>query len=323
MLHSKAIKGNIRNIVQRGAQLVASEVKSDKTLIAQGVLWASHLRTVNNIRSLADVECSIFSQWGEDGIIEWILQQIDGMPDKFVEFGVETYRECNTKFLISNRNWRGLIIDGSARYIEIIEADPISHQRDLTARCAFITTENIERIITEAGFAGEIGILSIDIDGNDYWVWKVLEKVRPHLVIVEYNAVFGDRFDLTIPYDPSFARTKAHHSNLYYGASIGALTRLGVDKGYTLLGSNRAGNNAFFIRDDRASHILEKIADKSTRPSRFRESRDGAGNLTLISGRARARAIGGCPVIDLATGHSGRLDSFAELYSAEWLAALE
>jgi hypothetical protein len=245
------------------------------------------------------------------------------MPEKFVEFGVENYRESNTRFLISNRNWRGLVIDGGALNVETIAADPISWQHDLIARCAFITAENIEKVIGEAGFAGEIGILSIDIDGNDFWVWKAIVQTRPHLVIVEYNAVFGDLLDLVIPYDPSFVRTKAHYSNLYWGASIGALTRLGLEKGYTLLGSNRAGSNAFFIRNDRACHFLNKISDMSARPSRFREARDHAGKLSLIRGRARANMIAECTMIDLASGHRGNLGSFGELYSDRWSAAID
>lgn len=323
MFHSAEMKKSIKNIVRRGARLVASEVKTDKSLVAQGVLWASQLRSISKIHTLADVEISIFSQWGEDGIIEWIIQQCEGIPEKFVEFGVENYRESNTRFLLSNRNWRGLVIDGDARYVETIEADPISHQRDLIAKCAFITSDNIEQLIREAGLAGEIGILSIDIDGNDYWVWKAIDNVRPHIVIVEYNAVFGDLFDLVIPYDPSFERTRAHYSNLYWGASIGAFTRLGREKGYTLLGSNRAGSNAFFVRNDRAPRFLDMIADTAARPSRFRESRDREGGLTLLRGRARADAIAECEVVDLAGGRSGRLDSFGELYSARWLAALD
>lgn len=323
MFHRAEIGKSIKNIVRRGAQLLASEVKSDKTLVTQGVLWALQLRSLSKIDTLADVEISIFSQWGEDGIIEWILQQSGDTPEKFVEFGVENYRELNTRFLISNRNWRGLVIDGDARYVEMIEADPISHQRDLIAKCAFITSDNIGQLIREAGLAGEIGILSIDIDGNDYWVWKAIENVRPHIVIVEYNAVFGDLFDLVIPYDPSFERTRAHYSNLYWGASIGAFTRLGKEKGYTLLGSNWAGSNAFFIRNDGAQRFLDVIADTAARPSRFRELRDREGKLTRLRGRARADVIAECKVLDLASGRLGRLDSFGQLYSARWLAMLD
>ena len=221
------------------------------------------------------------------------------------------------------RNWRGLVIDGDARYVEMIEADPISHQRDLIAKCAFITSDIYRAAYQEAGLAGEIGILSIDIDGNDYWVWKAIENVRPHIVIVEYNAVFGDLFDLVIPYDPSFERTRAHYSNLYWGASIGAFTRLGKEKGYTLLGSNWAGSNAFFIRNDGAQRFLDVIADTAARPSRFRESRDREGKLTRLRGRARADVIAECKVLDLASGRLGRLDSFGQLYSARWLAMLD
>lgn len=315
-----ALKDMIRRVV---GSAFSRRIDMSKLLAAQGAVASAQLRLMERIGSLADVEFSIFSQWGEDGIVEWIVQQYGDLPEKFVEFGVENYRESNTRFLISNRNWKGLIIDGGAENIEFVKNDPISFQRDLTAKCAFITADNIERIIEDAGFGGEIGILSIDIDGNDYWIWKVLERVRPHIVIAEYNAVFGDVFDLTVPYDPAFFRTKAHYSNLYYGASIGALTRLGFEKGYTLIGSNRAGSNAFFVRNDRAPHFLERIKDRTAKPSRFRESRSQNGELTFVRGCERAQVIGDCVVVETSSGRQVPLKSFGELYSAHWLSAIE
>ena len=315
-----SLKGTMSRIV-RPTSVRRADI--DRLLVAQGAVASAQLRSLNSIQSLSDVEFSIFSQWGEDGIIEWITQRCGHLPEKFIEFGVEDYRESNTRFLISNRNWRGLIIDGSPANVRFIQADPISYQRDLTAKCEFITSDNIQRIISEAGFSGEIGVLSIDIDGNDYWIWKIIENVRPYLVIVEYNAVFGDLFDLSVPYDPSFSRTKAHHSNFYYGASIGALTRLGLAKGYTLLGSNRAGSNAFFIRDECASKFLSNISDRSARPSRFRESRSPDGELTFVRADERAKIIGKCEVVDTSSGRLGRLGSLGNLYSESWLSGFE
>lgn len=306
-----------------GARMIANRFDLAKRLVVQGAIASAQLRAVETVNTLADVEFSVFSQWGEDGIIEWLLQRIGDIPEKFVEFGVENYREANTRFLLCHRNWRGVVIDSSADNIEAIVDDPISHRHDLLAKCAFITAENIDQLIADAGLSGEIGILSVDIDGNDYWVWKAIETISPHLVIVEYNAVFGDRFDLVVPYNPAFARTVAHFSNLYWGASIGAFRRLADEKGYALLGSNRAGSNAFFVRKDRAPPCLERIAETQARASRFRESRDRDGRLSLLRGRMRAQAIAACEVVDLASGRSGRLDSFGELYSPRWLAAFE
>ena len=98
---------------------------------------------------------------------------------------------------------------------------------DLKPVPAFVTAENINTLIRDNGFAGEVGILSIDIDGNDYWVWKAISCVQADIVICEYNSRFGSERAVTIPYDPNFYRTEAHSSNLYFGASIRALTLLG------------------------------------------------------------------------------------------------
>ena len=318
MLLKKRIKKIFDAISGAAIRRLGSGDFVQKLLISQGVISARQISSLKKIESLADVEFSIFSQWGEDGIIEWLVQTNVEMPNSFVEFGVESYREANTRFLLCHRNWRGLIIDGSASNIAAVRDDNILWRYDLTATNAFITRENINGLIQQAGFEGEIGILSVDIDGNDYWVWKAIECVSPHIVIIEYNAVFGDRYSLTIPYDPEFFRTKAHYSNLYFGASIVALSKLAAEKGYTLLGSNLAGGNAFFIRNDRLPRFADRIVDRTARPSRFREGRDAKGNMSFVRGRGRAESIADCTVTDLTNGTSTQLGSFGELYSERW-----
>ncbi len=323
MIFKEKCRTTLDKISQFALRHLTSNSSFSRLLVAQGIAVARHGRSVEKIDTLADVEFSIFSQWGEDGIIDWLVHQNGEMPESFIEFGVADYRESNTRFLINSRNWRGLIIDGDAANIAFVQRDDISWRHDLTSKLAFITGENINELIEEAGFGGEIGILSVDIDGNDYWVWKAINCISPHIVIAEYNSVFGDLFPLTIPYNPNFVRTAAHYSNLYYGASITALSKLAMDKGYTLLGTNTAGNNAFFLRNDRASPFLSRIANPAPRPSRFREARDSTGRLTFARARARAALITDCIVVNVSTGRSAPLGSHQELYSERWSALLE
>lgn len=303
--------------VQRGTEPLLSKIAA-----AQGEIASLQVRSLETIRSLADVEFSISSQWGEDGIIEWLVHHYGPMPESFVEFGVESYREANTRFLLKHRNWSGLIIDGSADNIAIARSDEISWRYDLKAKAAFITADNINALIGDSGFSGELGILSVDIDGNDYWVWDAINCVKPHIVIAEYNAVFGDKLPLSVPYDASFMRGKAHYSNLYYGASIAALTQLAEKKGYILMGSNSAGSNAFFVRRDRAALFEHRIADKAPRVSRFRESRAPDGTLTMKSGAERLKEIAALPVANTESGVVAPLSSFGPLYSERWLACM-
>jgi hypothetical protein len=275
---------------------------------------------LGKLNALCDAEFSVFSQWGEDGIIEWLISKSDDIPKTFIEFGVEDYRESNTRFLLQNRNWRGLVIDSSKEHVATIKRDQVSWRHDLTAASSFITRENIGNIIAKSGFSGDVGLLSIDIDGNDYWVWEEITDISPHLVVVEYNANFGDIQPLTIPYRPDFVRAVADASNLYYGASCKAFEELGKRKGYVLLGSNRVGTNLFFAREDRAAQLVQLVSDRSPRPCFVREARAPSGELMLLGGLSRTRLIRNMDVVNVMTGVVGPIYSFGELFSANWLA---
>lgn len=313
------LRKSVAGFANHFAKIIAKQTHAEKTLIAQGIFSARQLRTIEKVNTLADVEFSIFSQWGEDGIIEWLIQNLPSLPESFVEFGVENYVESNTRFLLLNRNWTGLVIDGGEENIKFIRRDPIFWRHDLSAVCSFITRENINDLIASAGLEGDIGILSIDIDGMDYWVWQAIEQVKPSILIIEYNAVYGNIHPIVTPYDPAFLRTKAHPSNLYYGASIQAIIRLGREKGFTLIGSNRAGNNAFFLRNDLAGDLLTRISNCAPRCSRFREARDADGRLTFVRGTNRSEAIANSFVHHVDTGSTGALASFKPLYDNDWL----
>jgi len=298
-----------------------------RTLIIQshqllGRMASWQVRSQKVLSSLRDAEFSVSSEWGEDGIIDWLVEhaKIPPASQTFVEFGVETYREVNTRFLLQNRNWRGLIIDGNSAMVSKVKEDGLAWRHDLTAIPAFITRENIDELISGAGFTGEIGLLSIDIDGNDYWIWEAIQAVRPIICVCEYNAVFGDVYPISTPYDCTFNRTKAHHSNLYFGASIAALRILAVNKGYRFVGTNAAANDAFFVREDYAIQFVDRhLLQIEALPSLRRESRNKCGQLSYRSGIERLKLIAGLPVVNVVTGESIRLGALESIYSKEWL----
>jgi hypothetical protein len=165
-------------------------------------------------------------------------------------------------------------------------------------------------------------LLSIDIDGNDYWIWEVLDVVDPDIVVCEYNSVFGDVYPITVPYSENFNRTRAHPSNLYAGAGIKALNLLASQKGYRLVGSNGAGNNAFFLREDLFPIVDDLVNEKNARPSLFRESRDDEGQLTYAGGLSRVELIKEMPVFNVETGKTCSLGSYPDLYSELWLGVM-
>ena len=289
----------------------------DRTMMIAGVQAVRAQRTLQRIDTLADVEVCVFSQFGEDGILDWLVDRLPISRPLFIEIGVGNYLESNTRFLLRNRNWRGLIIDGAPEIAQL-KTDDVSWAHDLTAVSAFVTAENISSIIKSADFDSPVGILSIDIDGVDYWVLKQLLWLKPDIIICEYNAVLGDIHPITIPYDPEFdRRTVPGTSRLYYGASIQAFVSL--LEGYTLVGTATAGGNAFFVRNEIFGSIAGSIADTYPRPSLFRESYGPDGQLTFLGGLARLAQIASKPVVDLRTGRVTSIDALDKPYSERWL----
>lgn len=301
----------ILNKVQEGiaAQNRYSRQQLDHLLLLQGQALAMANSDRAPFEKINEAEFKVFSQYGEDGILQYLIRETKIHPDEkiFIEFGVQDYIESNTRFLLQNNQWKGLIIDGSATYMESVRNSEIYWRNDLTAVDAWIDKDNINKLFADAGFQGDIGILSIDIDGNDYWVWEAIDSINPVIVVVEWNSVFGSRHAVTVPYDPSFDRATAHHSCLFWGASMAAFELLGVRKGYTLLGSNQVGNNIFFVRKDRLGRLKGMPTQEAYVESRFRDSRDRSGSLNFLSGTDRYNEIKNLTVIDVISGHETTL----------------
>ncbi len=291
----KEIYYNLINLAANASKN-ASEMQDLKLLVAKTL--ARYSASAKNIR---EAEFKVFSQWGDDGIIQYLIQNIKIENKTFIEFGVENFTEANTRFLLINDNWSGLVMDGSEKNINYITKDEISWRHDLKAKSAFITAENINALILNEGISGNIGLLHIDIDGNDYWVWKNITAVGADIVIVEYNSVFGDERAITIPYDPDFVRTKAHYSNLYYGTSLLSLCDLAEEKGYSFVGCNSAGNNAYFVKKTKMNGLKPLSIKEGFVDAKFRESRNEKGELTFLSGSKKREAIKNIKVMNTRT----------------------
>ncbi len=299
--HFDNIFNKINNQSDRNEHLL------EKTMLQNGKIMTEAILVKENVQSLQEVEFSVFSQWGDDGIIQYLINRLDIENRVFIEFGVENYLESNTRFLLMNNNWSGLVMDGSTTNVDIIKSAAYYWKYDLLAKAAFITSENVNSLIGEAGFEGEIGLLHIDIDGNDYWIWKSLTIVEPIIMIVEYNSVFGKKRSITIPYQEDFIRTKAHYSNLYAGASISALCDLAEEKGYAFIGCNSAGNNAYFIKKQYIQELKSLSSEEGYIESKFRESRDKKGQLTYLRGNNRLEEISGLEVFNTRTNKTEKL----------------
>lgn len=276
------------------------EKKIDEILISNGKILQNN-NSNNSIEIFKDINLSefkVFSQHGDDGIISFLTNYLDIKNKLFVEFGVENYRESNTRYLLIDKYWKGLIIDSNIDNINFIKRDEIYWKYDLTAVCDFVTVENINNTLSKNNFIGEIGLLHIDIDGNDYWIWKNINIIEPIIVIVEYNSLFGNKNKWTIPYDSEFERTKKHYSNLYYGASLGAFYDLAIEKGYCFVGCNKAGNNAYFIKKGFEKDLKIYDLESGFKASSFRESRDNKNNLNFLNKEEQFFKISGLPIFN-------------------------
>ncbi len=268
-----------------------------------GRLLAERVAEKGAVESLREVEFKVFSQFGDDGIIQWLARHLDLPSRTFAEFGVGDYRESNTRFLLMNDNWSGLVMDGSAQNVAAITGAEYYWRHGLTAKAAFIDRGNINGLLAGAGLGAEPGLLHIDLDGNDYWVWEAIEGIAPVIVIVEYNSHFGRERAISVPYDPAFDRGRAHHSNLFFGASVPAFNHLAAKKGYAFVGCNSAGNNAYYVRRDKLNGtVREAPLERGFVDAKFRESRGPAGRLTFLSGPDRLAALRGMPVVNVLTG---------------------
>jgi hypothetical protein len=255
-------------------------------------------------------EFRVFSQWGEDGIIAWLLQQVPVSQKTFIEFGVETFVEANARFLLARQNWSGTVIDGSKRNIDAIRRSATYWKHDLHARIEFVTAENIDGILRSAHPSPDLGLLSIDIDGNDYWVWKAIRSLVPRIVICEYNSLFGPDAAVSIPYDPRFRRPLRGPMRMCYGASLAALHHLACGNGYSLVAGNASGNNAFFVRNDCLGRLRPLEPRQAYVKSGFREARGGGGEVTHLTFEERQRSIQDAIIVDVRTQALGQLRSF-------------
>lgn len=288
-----------QKIVAVAGRLLRSDRQWDEIKINQGRILCE-LHTHRRPGPLHEYEFKVFSQWGEDGIIQFLIANLPIKNKTFIEFGVEDFTEANCRFLLMKDHWSGLVLDGSRRNIDRLCSSYFYWRHQLQAKAAFITRDNAAALLDESGFDRELGILSVDIDGVDYYVLANLEQWRPSILIVEYNAVFGSRRAVSVPYDASFNRTNKHRSNLYYGASLPAFAYIAEQRGYSLVGVNSAGSNAFFVRNDLLNEVVKPVAlTDCFRDSSFREGRDANGQLSFIAGRARRDVIADMPLVDV------------------------
>ena len=237
----------------------------------------------NDLPPLSETGFRVFSQFEEDGKLLFIFSVI-GMQNKtFIEIGSDDGINSNSANLYFNFGWNGLFIDGNPKSIKRGKKffskypHPWFYKPDFI--CGKVTRENVNELIKGSGYTGEIGLLSIDIDGNDYWIWDALDVASPRVVIIETHNEFGMN-NIVVPYDPDYSYPGKHP--IYHGASPVAMNNLANRKGYRLVGANEQGFNFIFVKNGLADELLPEVSVQSvlTHPSskeasgKFEEIRD-------------------------------------------------
>jgi hypothetical protein len=262
MGHFKRDVAGLRSLLERSAGGTVSAVDTVSQLILLNQ-YREMAKGLNKLLSFADVEFRAFSQNGEDGILLYVFGLI-GMGDrKSVEICAGDGIECNTANLIVNHGWDGLLFDGDTRLVERGRAyysrlgDTASYPPKFVN--SWITRENVNELLTQNGFAGPVDLLSLDLDGVDYWIWEAIEVIRPRVVIAEVQCIWGALRSVTVPYSETFKAPVHDRFKVYCGASLPAFVKLARTKGYRLVGVQRLGFNAVFVADGVGEKLLPEV----------------------------------------------------------------
>lgn len=237
----------MRTLANRVRGLAYSQDTSREVLLALSELArrrGGDRPQVSEDEPLTAFELRVFSQNGEDGVLAELLRRSGEGGRFFVEFGAGAGTQNNTAYLADVVGWSGLYLEQDAARAEALRARYTA--TPVTVAQAAVGPDTVDETFAEAGVPAELDVLSIDVDGQDYWIWRGLERFRPRIVIIEYNASLGPE---RVCVEPEGTVGSSDQTD-YGGASIAALRELGEAKGYRLVHTEVTGNNAFFLRVD-------------------------------------------------------------------------
>lgn len=276
-----------------------------KMLSASSAISASKAAR-STYRYLWDAEVRVFSQWGEDGILDYLFDLASLHKPRILEFGAGNFTECNSRFAAEYRNASVYAVDMRDDLILEVQSLDIYWRNSIFPVRDFITPESAnehQRLAQQK--LGGIDCISIDIDGNDYWVLQSLDLSNVQIIVCEYNPLYGADLACTVPENNFFDRTKEHFSWLHYGMSLRAAINLLSNIDFIFVGSNRAGNNAFFIKKNFVDLLSFELPDIGHLEDfvdwRVRESRDAHGNLSYLSKEDAITIISDCQLVNIAT----------------------
>jgi hypothetical protein len=247
------------------------------------MMYRDMVRSGKELPRMEDVGFKVFSQTDEDGILLYLFSVIGTRDKSCVEICAGNGIECNSANLIINHGWTSLLVDGQEQCVtggrDFYRKHRSTYVYPPTFLHAWITRDNVNAIISEHGFQGEVDLLTIDLDGVDYWIWDAIDVIEPRVVVVEYQDIVGPDRALTVPYRDDFnawAYPVTDGIPNFFGASLPAFVKLARRKGYRLVGCNRLGYNAFFVRNGFGDQFIPEIpvAECFKHPKVFRGMRE-------------------------------------------------
>lgn len=267
-----------------------------------------------NVENLNDLDFRVFSQNGEDGILDYLLYQLKIEKPKFLEIGVGDYSEANTRFIRDGSSAKGSIVDCIEDFENKVKRNIKLWKGELKIIKKKINSENIKDIIDDDIIFSNLDLFSLDIDSIDYWIINKLPKNFSKIAVLEFNPVFGNNLKVSVPDIKNFNRTEYHYSNLCFGMSLKAAIDIMTEKNFYFLGTNLFKNNAFFVSNDYDKDIYFKNLKlnnfKDHTNATFSESRDLDGNLNFLSGKKKIIEIEECEVIDLSDNKLKKIKEF-------------
>jgi hypothetical protein len=273
------LKCRVKNFITRAVSTVQKiqNTQLDQTAITNQYLLMNKLMPVSEMPSLKDVGFSVHSEFEEDGILLYIFSLIGTTNKRVVEICAGDGTQCMAANLIINHGWEGLLFDGDKgsveRGIKFYAMNQATFIYPPVFINAWITCDNINQLIADNGFHGEIDMLSLDIDGNDYYIMKAISVIKPRVIICETHNVIPSNLPLTIPYKEDFYYKDGNQHEEFRSVSLLAMKNLLTEKGYRLIGAHKYGFNAIFMLNEIGRDHFPEVSVESVHDNPYTKLR--------------------------------------------------
>lgn len=269
----------------------------------------------NKYKYIEESYYRIFSQNSEDGVLDYLLYCLNLKDPKFCEIGTEDYQEANTRYIYEKNSGTGFIIDCISNYKFKVQKNLRLWRGNLNVIEKKISPDNVIEIFNSYKILDNLDLFSLDIDGIDYFVLEKLPNKFSKIAVIEYNALFGDKYAISVPNLENFDKNEYHYSQLCFGASLRAIINLMKTKDFTFIGCNEINNNAFFLNNDFLNHYKLTIPNtdnlKKYTELRKRDSRNEYSFINYLNLHESMKIIEDCEVLDLQDNSLKKFKSFS------------